>query len=86
VVRTIRTRPVDRLDADRAAMLALPPVAPVVGWVNRVRLGRNYHVRIDYSDYSVDPATIGRHVDVRADLARAEVRHERRSIAAHDRV
>ena len=33
VVRTIKTRPVDLLVADRAAMLPLPPVPPVVGWV-----------------------------------------------------
>lgn len=86
VVRTIKTRPVDRLDADRAAMLPLPPVAPVVGWVNRVRLGRDYYVRLDSSDYSVDPVVIGRFVDVSADLSRVEVRHEGRLIAAHDRV
>ncbi|MGH3498741.1 MAG: IS21 family transposase, partial [Nocardioidaceae bacterium] len=86
VVRTIKTRPVDRLDADRAAMLPLPPVAPVVGWVNRVRLGRDYYVRLDSSDYSVDPAVIGRFVDVNANLARVEVRHEGRLVAGHDRV
>jgi transposase len=86
IVRTIKTRPVDRLDADRAAMLRLPPVAPVVGWVNRVRLGRDYYVRIDSSDYSVDPAVIGRFVDVHGDLARVEVRHEGRLVATHDRV
>jgi hypothetical protein len=86
VVRTIKTRPVDRLEADRAAMLALPPVAPATGWVNRVRLGRDYYVRLDSSDYSVDPAVIGRFVDVHADIARVEVRHEARLVAAHDRV
>ena len=86
VVRTIKTRPVDRLAADRAAMLQLPPVAPVVGWVNRVRLGRDYYVRVDSSDYSVDPAAIGRFVDVTADLSKVEVRHEGRLVAAHDRV
>jgi len=86
VVRTIKTRPVDLLDADRAAMLPLPPVAPAVGWVNRVRLGRDYYVRIDSSDYSVDPAVIGRFVDVTADLARVEVRQEGQLVAAHDRV
>ena len=86
IVRTIKTRPVDRLDTDRAAMLPLPPVAPVVGWSNRVRLGRDYYVRLDSSDYSVDPAVIGRFVDVTADLARVEVRHEGRLVAAHDRV
>jgi hypothetical protein len=51
-VRTIKVRPVDLLDADRAAMLPLPPVPPAVGWVNRVRLGRDYYVRIDSNDYS----------------------------------
>ncbi len=86
IVRTIKSRPVDRLEADRAAMLPLPPVAPVVGWVNRVRLGRDYYVSVDGSDYSVDPAVIGRFVDVSADLARVEVRHEGRLVAAHDRV
>jgi hypothetical protein len=86
IVRTIKTRPVDRLDADRAAMLPLPPVAPAVGWINRVRLGRDYYVRVDSSDYSVDPAVIGRFVDVRADLSRVEVRHEGRLVATNDRV
>ena len=86
IVRTIKTRPVDRLDADRAAMLPLPPLAPALGWVNRVRLGRDYYVRVDTSDYSVDPAMIGRFVDVIADLARVEVRLDGRLIAAHDRV
>jgi transposase len=86
VVRTIKARPVDLLDADRAAMLPLPPVAPTVGWVSRVRLGRDYYVRVDSNDYSVDPTVIGRFVDVTADLANVEVRHEGRLVAAHDRV
>jgi hypothetical protein len=86
VVRTIKARPVDLLEADRAAMLPLPPVVPAVGWVNRVRLGRDYYVRVDSSDYSVDPAVIGRFVDVHADLQRVTVRHEGRLVAAHDRV
>lgn len=86
VVRTIKACPVDRLDADRAAMLALPPVAPALGWVNRVRLGRDYYVRVDSSDYSVDPAAIGRFVDVTADLHRVQVRAHGRLVAAHDRV
>jgi transposase len=86
VVRTIKARPVDLLDADRAAMLPPPPVAPTVGWVNRVRLGRDYYVRVDSNDYSVDPNVIGRFVEVHADLARVEVLHEGRLVAAHDRV
>lgn len=86
VVRTTKARPVDRLEVDRAAMLPLPPVAPVVGWVNRVRLGRDYYVRLDSCDYSVDPVVIGRFLDVTADLSRVEVRHEGRLVATHDRV
>jgi transposase len=86
VVRTIKAKPVDLLEADKAAMLPLPPVAPVVGWVNRVRLGRDYYVRVDSNDYSVDPAVIGRFVDVHADLSLVQVRHAGRVVAAHDRV
>lgn len=86
IVRTIRTRPVDRIEVDRAAMLPLPPVPPTVGWVNRVRLGRDYYVRVDSNDYSVDPNLIGRFVDVHADLDQVEVRHEGRLMAVHKRV
>ena len=86
IVRTIKARPIDRLAGDKAAMLPLPPVAPSLGWVNRVRLGRDYYVRVDSSDYSVDPALIGRFVDVRADLGRVQVRHEGRLVADHARL
>ncbi len=34
---TLGCWPVDRIDADRAAMLSLPPVAPVVGWQRSLR-------------------------------------------------
>ncbi len=86
VVRTIKARPVELLDADKAAMLPLPPVAPQLGWSNRVRLGRDYYVRIDASDYSVDPTVIGRLVDVTADLQQVQVRADGRLVAEHDRV
>lgn len=66
-------------------MLPLPPVEPPVGSANRVRPGRDYYIRIDSNDYSVDPALIGRFVDVTADLTRVEVRHEGRFVAAHER-
>ena len=59
-MRTIKARPIDLVDADRAAMLALPPVPPQLGWRNQIRLGRDYYVRVDTNDYSVDPAAIGR--------------------------
>jgi hypothetical protein len=86
LVRTIKARPFDLVDADRAAMLAPPPVAPVVGWSNQIRLGRDYYVRVDSNDYSVDPAAIGRLVTVSADLERVVARVDRRVVAEHSRV
>ena len=60
-------------DADRAAMLALPPVAPATGWRHSTRLPRDHYVRLDGNDYSVHPAVIGRRVEVVADLDRVRV-------------
>jgi hypothetical protein len=85
-VRTTKAAPVDRLELDRAAMLALPPVPLYLGWRNRVRLGRDYYVRLDTNDYSVDPSAIGRLVDVTADLDRVRVRLDGRTLANHQRV
>jgi transposase len=86
LVRTLKARPIDLVDADRAAMLALPPIPPRVGWVSQIRLGRDYYVRVDSNDYSVDPTVIGRHVTVTADLDRVRVRADGRLVADHARV
>jgi hypothetical protein len=86
VVRTIGAAPVDRLEVDLAAMLPLPPIPLHLGWRNRIRLGRDYYVRLDTNDYSVDPAVIGRLVDVTADLDRVRVRANGRIVADHPRV
>lgn len=86
VVRTIKAAPVDLIDADRAAMLPLPPIPLHLGWRNKIRLGRDYYVRLDTNDYSVDPSVIGRMVDVAADLDRVRVRAEGRVVAEHPRV
>ena len=86
VVRTIKTAPVDLVEADRAAMLPLPPIPLHLGWRNKIRLGRDYYVRLDTNDYSVDPTMIGRMVDVAADLDRVRVRCEGRIVAEHVRV
>jgi hypothetical protein len=71
VVRTIKARPVDLLEADKAAMLPLPPAVLHLGWRNHVRLGRDYYVRVDTNDYSVDPNGDRCGVDVTADLDRS---------------
>ena len=86
IVRTLKARPIDLVDADRAAMLALPPIPPTVGWSNTIRLGRDYYVRVDSNDYSVDPTAIGRMVTVTADLSRVRVRVDGRLVADHARV
>jgi Helix-turn-helix domain of resolvase len=85
-VRTIKARPVDLIEHDRARMLPLPPVPLLLGWRERVRLARDYYVRLDTSDYSVDPTAIGRMVDIVADLDRVRVRLEGRTMADHTRV
>ncbi|MEZ5119934.1 MAG: IS21 family transposase [Candidatus Nanopelagicales bacterium] len=86
VVRTIKARPAELLEADRAAMLGLPPVPLGLGWHHRIRLGRDYYVRLDSNDYSVDPHAIGRFVDIHADLDRVRVRCAGRLVADHARV
>jgi hypothetical protein len=83
--RVLGCAPVDRIDADRAAMLALPPVAPVTGWHSSLRLPRDHYVRLDSNDYSVHPAAIGRRVEVGADLDRVTVRCDGRLVADHGR-
>ena len=83
--RALGCRPVDRLDADRAAMLPLPPVAPVVGWQRSVRLPRDHYVRLDSNDYSAHPAAVGRRVDVTADLTQVTVTCAGRVVAEHAR-
>lgn len=85
-VRTIKACPAERLEADRAAMLPLPPAPLHLGWRNRIRLGRDYYVRLDTNDYSVDPRMIGRLVDVAADLEHVRVRVEGRTVTEHARV
>ena len=84
-VRALKARPVDLLAIDKLAMLALPPLGPPAGLVFRVRLPRDYYVRVHGNDYSVHPAAIGRMVDVIAGLELVSVRLEGRVIAEHPR-
>jgi hypothetical protein len=86
IVRTIKARPAELVEHDRSRMLPLPPLPMHLGWRERVRLGRDYYVRLDASDYSVDPTAIGRMVEVSADLDRVRVRLDGRLVADHGRV
>ena len=84
--RAMGCAPADRIAADRQAMLPLPPVAPTTGWRASLRLPRHYYVRLDSTYFSVDPAVIGRRVEVVADLDRVRAFCDGRVVADHERV
>ncbi|MCA2245819.1 IS21 family transposase [Mycobacterium sp. WUMAC-067] len=84
-VRAVGGRPADLLGTDYLAMLPLPPVAPPIGINHRIRLARDYYVRVDTVDYSVDPRVIGRFVDVTASPEQVVVYCDGTVVARHDR-
>ena len=84
--RALGCAPSDRIEADRLAMLSLPPVAPATGWRSSTRLPRDHYIRLDSNDYSVHPAVIGRRIEVIADLHRVRVLCDGRVVADHERV
>jgi transposase len=84
--RALGCAPTDRIAADRAAMLGLPPVPPATGWRCSLRLARDHYVRLDSNDYSVHPGVTGRRVEVIADLHRVRVLCDGRLVGDHQRV
>ena len=84
--RALGCAPVERVAADTAAMLPLPPVAPVTGWRVSGRLPRDFYVRLDGNDYSVHPSVIGRRIEVVADLDRVRAYCDGKLVADHVRV
>lgn len=84
--RSLGCAPADRVGADRAAMLTLPPVPPVTGWEHTGRLARDHYVRVDSNDYSVHPLAVGRRILVRADLDRVQVWCDGQPVADHVRI
>lgn len=84
--RVLGCAPTDRIGADKAAMLTLPPVAPATGWRASTRLPRDHYVRIDSNDYSVDPGVIGRRIELVVDLHRVRALCDGRLVADHARV
>ena len=83
--RRIECAPTARWTADRAAMLTLPPTPMDLGWHSRVRLPRDYYVRVASNDYSVDPAMIERLVTVNVSLDEVTVTYQGLPVARHDR-
>ncbi len=84
--RALGCAPTDRIGADLAAMLALPPVAPEVGWRSASRLARDHYIRLDSNDSSVHPGVIGRRIEVIADLDQVAVFCDGKTVAEHERV
>ncbi|ORB30697.1 IS21 family transposase [Mycolicibacterium parafortuitum] len=78
--------PADALAADRAAMTALPPVAPATGTTVVTRLGRDYYVSCGGNAYSVHPEMIGRMITVTTGLDRITARCADRLVADHERL
>lgn len=84
--RALGCAPCERVAADTAAMLPLPPVPPTLGWRLSGRLPRDYYIRLDGNDYSVHPSVIGRRIEVIADLDRVRAFCDGQLVADHDRV
>jgi transposase len=84
--RVLGCQPADRVEADKAAMLALPPVAPMTGWRSSTRLPRDHYVRMDSNDYSVHPVAIGRRIEMTAHLNHVRVWCQGSLVADHARI
>jgi transposase len=82
--RRLGCQPVQRWEADRAAMLTLPPVPPPP-WRQSLRLPRDHYVRVGSNDYSVDPAVVGRRIEVSTTLDQVVVTCAGRVVATHPR-
>jgi transposase len=83
--RRLGCRPAERWEADRSAMVALPPVAPMTGWRSATRLPRDHYVRLDANDYSVHPSAVGRRVEITAGLEDVAVTCAGVQVARHVR-
>jgi hypothetical protein len=86
VVRTIKAAPLELIEADRVAMLPLPHDPAALGLAQQDPAGPRLLRPPGHNDYCVDPAVIGRMVDVAADLERVRVRAEGRVVAERARV
>jgi len=80
---TLRCRPIDRFDEDRAAMMPLPPLLPDVAWHHSLRLGRDHYVRVGTCDYSVHPRVVGRRVEIAATATEVVVTCAGEVVARH---
>jgi hypothetical protein len=78
--------PATLIDSDRQAMLPLPLTPPVTGWRVSMRAGPRPLVHFDSNYYSVDPALIGREIELTADLNQVRVLCDGELAAEHERI
>jgi transposase len=65
--KTLRERPADRLAEELAVMASLPAEMPDTARRWTMRVAPDPHLRADTNDYSLDPALVGRRVEVIVD-------------------
>ena len=85
--RTLKERPVDRLERERCALRPLPDPGLDLDRRLVLRVPPQPYLRVDRNDYSLDPRLVGRRVDVRVsqrevtavalDTGEAACRHRR---------
>ena len=63
--RTLRERPVDRLERERETLRPLPEPGPDLDRRMVLRVPPQPYVHVDRNDYSLDPRLVGRRVEVR---------------------
>jgi hypothetical protein len=79
---TLRCRPIERFEEDRAAMMPLPPVLPDTAWHHSLRLGRDHYVRVGTS---VHPKVVGRRIEIAATASEILVTCAGEVVALHPR-
>lgn len=63
--QTLRARPVDVFAGERELLRPLPKVLPILERREVLRVPPQPYARVDTSDYSLDPAFVGRRVELR---------------------
>lgn len=84
-IRALQASPAQRWDTDRAAMIPLPPISPATGLTHRIRLARDYYIRLDGNDYSVDPRAIGHFVEATTAGGQVRITSDGTLVGLHER-
>jgi hypothetical protein len=63
--RTLRERPIDRLEREREALRPLPAPGPELDRRSVLRVPPQPYARVDRNDYSLDPRLVGQRVELR---------------------